>query len=254
VAEAVVAGVMIKDGRILLCHRSPERRWYPGVWDLPGGHVEPGEAPAAALRRELLEELGVYVCSLSRHPFHRVCTPEVELDVWPVAGWRGTPANLAPEEHLAHDSYLAVLQTVLKGGTRDVRCRPTLGNRSCSRTEEEEMSTTTTMWVWRTDLVETGSIDGFSVEAQDGSIGKVDETTHEVGGSYVVVDTGPWIFGKKVLLPAGMIERVDRTDERVFVGLSKEQIKNAPEFDESTYRDDDYRSSVGDYYAPYLTR
>jgi stress response protein YsnF len=51
-----------------------------------------------------------------------------------------------------------------------------------------------------------------------------------------------------------MIERVDRTDERVFVGLSKEQIKNAPEFDESTYRDDDYRSSLGDYYAPYLTR
>ena len=116
------------------------------------------------------------------------------------------------------------------------------------------MSTTTTLWVWRTDLVETGSIDGFSVEAQDGSIGKIDETTHQVGGSYVVVDTGPWIFGKKVLLPAGMIERVDRTDERVFVGLSKEQIKNAPEFDESTYRDDDYRSSLGDYYAPYLTR
>jgi hypothetical protein len=40
-----------------------------------------------------------------------------------------------------------------------------------------------------------------------------------------------------VLLPAGVIERVDRTDERVFVGLSKEQIKNAPEFDETTYRD-----------------
>jgi hypothetical protein len=38
------------------------------------------------------------------------------------------------------------------------------------------------------------------------------------------------------------------------VGLSKEQIKNAPEFDETTYRDDEYRSSLGDYYAPYLTR
>ena len=94
------------------------------------------------------------------------------------------------------------------------------------------MSTTTTMWVWRSDLVETGSVEGFSVEAQDGSIGKIDETTNEVGGSYVVVDTGPWIFGKKVLLPAGMIERVDPTDERVFVALTKEQIKNAPEFDD----------------------
>jgi len=110
------------------------------------------------------------------------------------------------------------------------------------------------MWVWRSDLVETGPIEGFSVEAQDGSIGKIDETTNEVGGSYVVVDTGPWIFGKKVLLPAGMIERVDRTDDRVLVALTKEQIKNAPEFDDIAYRDDEYRSSLGDYYAPYHTR
>ena len=116
------------------------------------------------------------------------------------------------------------------------------------------MSTTTSMWVWRSDLVETGSVEGFSVEALDGSIGKIDETTSEVGSSYVVVDTGPWIFGKKVLLPAGMIQRVDPTDERVFVALTKEQIKNAPEFDDMTYRDDEYRSSLGDYYAPHLKR
>ena len=47
---------------------------------------------------------------------------------------------------------------------------------------------------------------GYSVEATDGSIGKVDEATNEVGSSYIVVDTGPWIFGKKVLfLPAPSI-------------------------------------------------
>jgi hypothetical protein len=40
---------------------------------------------------------------------------------------------------------------------------------------------------------------GYSVEAADGGIGKVDEATNEVGSSYIVVDTGPWIFGKKVL-------------------------------------------------------
>jgi len=42
----------------VLCHRSPERRWYPDVWDFPGGHIEPGEDPQAALRREVAEELG----------------------------------------------------------------------------------------------------------------------------------------------------------------------------------------------------
>jgi hypothetical protein len=99
-----------------------------------------------------------------------------------------------------------------------------------------------------------GSLDGYSVEAMDGSIGKIDEASYEVGSSYIVVDTGPWIFGKRVLLPAGVIERVDHDDERVFVSLTKEQIKNAPEFDESTYRDDANRSSLGDYYMPYMGR
>ena len=39
-AHDVVAGVLIRDGHVLLCHRSPAREWYPDVWDLPGGHVE----------------------------------------------------------------------------------------------------------------------------------------------------------------------------------------------------------------------
>jgi hypothetical protein len=108
----------------------------------------------------------------------------------------------------------------------------------------------TTIWVWRDDAWsdDRGNLDGFSVEAVDGSIGKIDEATYEVGDSYIVVDTGPWIFGKKVLLPAGVIDRIDYDDEVVYVNQTKEQIKNSPEFDESTYRDDDYRSRVGDYY------
>ncbi|HXH33677.1 MAG TPA: PRC-barrel domain containing protein, partial [Plantibacter sp.] len=61
---------------------------------------------------------------------------------------------------------------------------------------------------------------GYSVEATDGGIGKVDEATNEVGSSYIVVDTGPWIFGKKRMLPAGVIDRVDRDDEKVYVNRS----------------------------------
>jgi hypothetical protein len=95
----------------------------------------------------------------------------------------------------------------------------------------------------------TMNLAGFSVEATDGGIGKVDETTHEVGSGYLIVDTGPWIFGKKVLLPAGVISRVDQQDERVWLNLTKDEIKNAPEFDESTFRDQDYRDQVGTYYG-----
>ncbi|MGW7111058.1 PRC-barrel domain-containing protein, partial [Streptomyces xanthophaeus] len=72
---------------------------------------------------------------------------------------------------------------------------------------------------------------GYKVEATDGSIGKVDKHSDEVGSSYIVVDTGPWIFGKEVLLPAGTISRIDADDEKIFVERTKEQIKNAPEFD-----------------------
>jgi hypothetical protein len=52
-------------------------------------------------------------------------------------------------------------------------------------------------------------LSSFEVEAVDGSIGKVDKPTNETGGSYLIVDTGPWIFGKKVVLPAGVITRID---------------------------------------------
>jgi hypothetical protein len=112
---------------------------------------------------------------------------------------------------------------------------------------------TTDLWTYTvvadTDLTAT-DLTGFSVEALDGGIGKVDEATNDVTGSYIVVDTGPWIFGKKVLLPAGVIRDVDLDTETVYVNRTKEQIKNAPEFDKDTYRDDTYRSQLGTYYGP----
>ena len=67
---------------------------------------------------------------------------------------------------------------------------------------------------------------------------------------YIVVDTGPWIFGKKVMLPAGVVRRVDHDDEKVFVNRTKDQIKNAPEFDDSMIKDEDYRGRLGTYYGP----
>ena len=109
---------------------------------------------------------------------------------------------------------------------------------------------TVDMWSYRTQKVTGADLTGCTVEAIDGKIGKVDEATQDVGGSYVVVDTGPWIFGKKVVLPAGVISDVDLDTETVFVDRTKDEIKNAPEFDEKTYRDQGYRSQLGDYYGP----
>ena len=93
------------------------------------------------------------------------------------------------------------------------------------------------------------NIVGYSVEALDGSIGKVDEATFDAGSAFIVVDTGPWIFGKKVMLPAGVVKSADHDDETIFVDRTKDEIKNAPEFDDSLAQDDDYRGRLGTYYG-----
>ena len=109
--------------------------------------------------------------------------------------------------------------------------------------------TPSNVWTYR-DLSWTNrELAGFAVEALDGSIGKIDEATDETGNAFVVVDTGPWIFGKKVMLPAGVIQQVDVDAEQVFVNRTKDEIKNAPEFDPDTYRDQSYRDRIGSYYG-----
>jgi hypothetical protein len=110
---------------------------------------------------------------------------------------------------------------------------------------------TSTIWTFNERVMAKPlDLQGFKVEATDGDIGKVDEATYDVGSSFVVVDTGPWILGRKVLLPAGVIEEIDADERRVRVRLSKDQIKNAPELDEVTdWRSDEYRERVGSYYG-----
>lgn len=92
---------------------------------------------------------------------------------------------------------------------------------------------------------------GYRVHASDGDIGKVDEASNAVDESSIVVDTGPWIFGRKVILPAGTIQRVDDADEKVYVDLTKAQIKDSPELDDATADDPAYRDRLGTYYGEF---
>ena len=116
------------------------------------------------------------------------------------------------------------------------------------------MSTTLHVWTYRGGLDAGASgedVVGYGVEALDGSIGKVDDATYDVSRSFVVVDTGPWILGKRVILPAGVIRDVNHDDERIFVNRTKDQIKNAPEFEQTTRAvDDEYFGRLGSYYGP----
>ncbi|MEU0372168.1 PRC-barrel domain containing protein [Streptomyces sp. NPDC006283] len=91
---------------------------------------------------------------------------------------------------------------------------------------------------------------GYSVEASDGSIGKVDKHTEEVGRSYLVVDTGPWILGRRVLLPAGLVSRIDTANETVQVAATKAEVKDSPDFESGKHEDDaDYITLIESHYA-----
>jgi hypothetical protein len=109
------------------------------------------------------------------------------------------------------------------------------------------------MWTYR-DTTWTADYDlvGYDVEATDGSIGSIDEATNESASSYLVVDTGFWIFGKKRLLPAGVVSSVDHDSKTVHVNMTKEQIKSAPDYDRDDWNDA-ARTRHSDYYGTYYT-
>lgn len=132
--EACATGMLVRDGRLLLGKRAAHRRNYPGVWDLPGGHIEPGETPEWALVRELREEIGVTpvvwrALDVVHIPLTSTAPHDVlRLHIFLVTAWDGEPRNLLPDEHdaiawltpgeaaalpLAHGSYPALFQRAL---------------------------------------------------------------------------------------------------------------------------------------------
>ena len=109
--------------------------------------------------------------------------------------------------------------------------------------------TSVDIWMYREATWNQIDLTGYSVEALDGPIGKIDQASSDVGLGFVVVDTGPWIFGKKVMLPAGVLRDIDADAQTVFVNRTKEQIRNAPEFDEGARHDTTYRDNLAGYYG-----
>lgn len=107
------------------------------------------------------------------------------------------------------------------------------------------------MWDYRDSAWTDGhDLDGYDVEATDGSIGNIDGATNEVSNAYIVVDTGFWIFGKKRLIPAGAITSVGHEDKKVHVAMTKDQVKAAPDYDAETWNDET-RTRHAEYYSPY---
>jgi hypothetical protein len=108
------------------------------------------------------------------------------------------------------------------------------------------------LWTYREPAMTDIDLVGYAVEAADGSLGTVDEASYEVGAGYLVVDTSSWRNlgpGQSTLVPAGAIERVDHPNRHVYLSLTRDQIKRAPEY--SGY-DPDYHRDASLYFSAYV--
>jgi 8-oxo-dGTP diphosphatase len=134
----LVAALIVQGDRILLGLRAPARVFYPNVWDVFGGHIEPDEQPTQALVRELQEELNITPTQWIKLETISELVPEHSHDLivyfYCVTAWMGTPVNRQLEEHsaiqwfsypeaikldLAHPAYPRLFAQCLQGQTFD---------------------------------------------------------------------------------------------------------------------------------------
>lgn len=140
----LVAGILVRDDKILLGQRSPSREFYPNVWDMFGGHIEADEQPEQTLVRELQEELDITPIRWVKLATLQESVPERDgmaahdlvVHFYCVTDWMGTLVNRQVEEHtviewfsydeavqleLAHQSYprffAECLQRIKEGET-----------------------------------------------------------------------------------------------------------------------------------------
>lgn len=115
------------------------------------------------------------------------------------------------------------------------------------------------IWDYRSDAGRdtASSIIDYEVHATDGSIGTVTEESVAVGSGYIVVDAGFWIFDMKRLIPAGAIERVDHEKKQVILGMTKDNIRDAPDYvkeSRTVEEEDAYIESIVPFYQPWVVR
>ena len=112
-------------------------------------------------------------------------------------------------------------------------------NNSAKRTKEDPY------------LRSTHNVEGYNIQSNDGEIGYVEDfivDDKKWNLVFLTIDTHNWLPGRKVLVSPHWIKKIDWNEEKVYVNLSQESIKNSPEFDPDTPIRDDYESELFSYY------
>ncbi|MEP7115141.1 MAG: PRC-barrel domain-containing protein [Ilumatobacteraceae bacterium] len=83
---------------------------------------------------------------------------------------------------------------------------------------------------------------GYQVLAVDGRVGKIDANSLQADSSYIVIDTGWWIFERKRLIPAGFITSISGTEGKIYLAMTKRDVRAAP-----AYKPIEHSSESGRY-------
>jgi sporulation protein YlmC with PRC-barrel domain len=101
-------------------------------------------------------------------------------------------------------------------------------------------------------LRSTDEIRGYHIHAADGKIGEVDDFIVNDENwmiNYLIVDTGNWFSGKKVILSTEWINQVKWQDRGVYVGIAKDAVRHSPEYDPLSPLQDAYKEKLHNYYG-----
>ena len=119
------------------------------------------------------------------------------------------------------------------------------------RNREQWKEFATDKKAWDPHLRSTQYVSGYHIQAPDGEIGHVedfiiDDETWAI--RYIIIDTSNWWQGKKVLVSPLWIDRVSWNELKVFVSLSRESIKQSPEYSEESLLTRDYETKLHRHY------
>src|SRR6202453_422902 len=107
-------------------------------------------------------------------------------------------------------------------------------------------------------LKNASAIPGYAIAASNGQLGTVSDFLFDDASwlvRWLVVDTGEWLSGRKVLLPVSVLGHLDKPGHRISVGLTVQQIKDSPDIDTERPVSRQLETDIFDYYgwAPYWT-
>jgi hypothetical protein len=104
------------------------------------------------------------------------------------------------------------------------------------------------LWTFADEAIGDIDLVGFLAAAVDGPLGRVDEASGDIGSCCVIIETGRFFGKKKVIVPAGMIKDIDLESKTVYVAVTKEEVKQAPDYEPIGLKLDEYKSGVARHY------